>query len=110
MDSVLDTLLILVLLLNFFLLGSSQLKSAIDASAPQGALLGLATLFVHKTAFGELELEHGLIALGAALIKGLLIPTLLRRALRDAAIRREMAPVIGFIPCLLLGALGTSLA
>jgi hydrogenase-4 component E len=32
---------------------------------------------------------------------------MLLRAIRDAAIRREVEPYIGFLPCLLLGALGT---
>jgi len=32
------------------------------------------------------------------------------RAMREAAIRREIEPLIGFIPTILLGALGTGLA
>ena len=47
---------------------------------------------------------------GAALIKGLVIPWLLLRAMRDAAIRREVEPVIGFVPSLLLCAVGTGVA
>jgi len=39
--------------------------------------------------------------------KGLVIPALLRRAMRAAHIDREMEPLIGFVPSLLLGAGGT---
>jgi hydrogenase-4 component E len=44
------------------------------------------------------------------LLKAVIIPTMLLRAMRDAALRREVDPVIGFIPSLMLGALGTGLA
>jgi hydrogenase-4 component E len=50
------------------------------------------------------------VAAGAILIKGIVIPYLLMRAIRDAAIRREVEPFIGFIPSLFLGAIGTALA
>ena len=39
--------------------------------------------------------------------KGLIIPALLRRAMRAANIERELDPFIGFVPSLLLGAGGT---
>jgi hydrogenase-4 component E len=48
-----------------------------------------------------------LITIVTILVKGVLIPGMLLRAIRDAAIRREIEPFIGFLPCLLLGALGT---
>ena len=40
-------------------------------------------------------------------IKGFVIPGLLRRALRAAHIDREVEPLIGFVPSLLLGAAAT---
>jgi hydrogenase-4 component E len=48
-----------------------------------------------------------LVALATMVGKGLLIPGLLRRAMRAANIEREIEPFIGFIPSLLLGAGGT---
>ena len=39
--------------------------------------------------------------------KGFVIPLLLRRAMRAANIERELDPLIGFVPSLLLGAGGT---
>ena len=48
-----------------------------------------------------------LVALATIAGKGLVIPALLRRAMRTAQIDRELEPLIGFVPSLLLGAAGT---
>jgi hydrogenase-4 component E len=101
--STLDALLVAVILLNFMLLATSQLRALIHVSAIQGVLLGLLALFVHG-GFGP---RAALLAIAAAGIKGLLIPGMLHRALRDAAIRREIEPFVGYVTSLLLGALAT---
>jgi hydrogenase-4 component E len=106
MHSAVDPLLVLILLLNFLLLGASRLRTAIHASAFQGALLGLLTVLVH----GALDPRAILVGAAAIAIKGALIPSMLRRALRDAAIRREVEPYIGFVTSLLLGAIATGAA
>lgn len=106
MRAAVDPLLVLVLLVNFFLLGTSRLKAAVSGSALQGVLLGALVLAVHE----QLGVQPLLIATGAALIKGLVIPSLLLRALRDAAIRREVEPLVGYVPSLLLGAAATGAA
>lgn len=101
-----DPLLVLVLLLNFLILGTSRIRSIINASAAQGVVLGTVALFAH----GEFGLQSVLIASGAILLKGVGIPWMLLRALRDVTIRREVEPMIGFVPSLLVGAVGTGLA
>lgn len=106
MHNAIDPLLVVVLLLNFFLLGTSRLRAAISGSATQGVLLGILTILVH----GHLSLQPVLIAVGAVFLKAVVIPIIMLRAMREAAIRREIEPVIGFIPSLLLGALGTGLS
>ena len=106
MHGAIDPLLVLVLLLNFLVLGTSRLRAAITGSAAQGIVLGALTLVVHR----RIGLEVALIAGGAILVKGFLIPTLLSRAMREAAIRREIEPLIGYVPTLLLGAVGTGLS
>jgi hydrogenase-4 component E len=103
MHNLVDPLLVVVLLFNLFLLGTSRLQAVINASAAQGVILGILTLCVHE-GFGTWMV---LITIGTILVKGVLIPGMLLRAIRDAAIRREIEPFIGFLPCLLLGALGT---
>ena len=106
MSGAVDPFLVLVLLLNFLLLGTSRLRTAINASALQGALLGLLTVLVH----GALAWRPMLVGAAAVAIKGLLIPTMLRSALRDAAIRREVEPYISFVTSLVLGAVATGAA
>jgi hydrogenase-4 component E len=49
-----------------------------------------------------------LLSAGAFLFKGVFIPLLLLRAIREVRIRREMEPIIGFVPTLILGALMTT--
>ncbi len=106
MRAVIDPLLVAVLLTNFYVLGTSRLRAVVTGTALQGALLGALVVAVH----GEVTAATCLIAVGALLLKAVGIPAMLLRAMRDAAIRREVDPVIGFIPTLLLGALGTGLA
>jgi hydrogenase-4 component E len=101
-----DPLLVLVMLLNFLLLGTSRLRSAIGASALQGALLGVLTVFVH----GGLAPRSMMVGAAAIAIKGVLIPGMLNRALRDAAIRKEIEPYVSFVTSLILGAVATGAA
>jgi len=103
MHSLVGPLLVVVLLFNLFLLGTSRLQAVINASAAQGVILGILTLCVHEGFSGWIVL----ITIITMMLKGVLIPGMLLRAIRDAAIRREIEPFIGFLPCLLLGALGT---
>ena len=106
MAPVVDPILVLVLLANFFVLGTSRLRAIINATALQGVLLGTLTLLVHH----ELTVRPVLVAVGATLIKAVIIPWMLARAMREAAIRHEVEPFIGYILSLVLGAIGTALA
>lgn len=99
-------LLVVILLLNLFVLGTSRLRAVINASAWQGVVLGVLTLLAHR----EIHLATIAVSIGAIVIKGIVIPAMLMRAMRDASIRREVEPFIGFIPSLFLGAIGTALA
>jgi hydrogenase-4 component E len=106
MFELIDPLLVVVLLLNFFMLGTSRLRALITVSALQGMVLGALPVPIHAT-FGVVPV---LLAAIAILTKGVLIPRLLLRAMREVRIRREVEPLIGFLPSLLLGAVGTGLA
>jgi hydrogenase-4 component E len=89
--------------LNLLALGSSRLPSVIRAMAVQGMALGLLPLLLEP----EFDWLVGLVAVVTLIVKGFVIPTLLRRAMRTAHIEREIEPFIGFVPSLLLGAAGT---
>jgi hydrogenase-4 component E len=106
MPAVADSILIVLLLTNFFILGTANLRAAIRAVALQGLLLSMLPLFVEThTTFRLVAL-----VLVTAAVKGFVIPALLLKALRDVHIRHEMEPYIGFVPSLFLCAIGTALS
>jgi hydrogenase-4 component E len=102
----LNLLLVIVLLFNFLMLGTSRVRAVIQAAAAQGMLLGAAYLTMHGA--------HGYraVVLGLAMIaiKGVAIPRILVGALISQGIRREVEPFISFTASLLLGAAATGLS
>ena len=106
MPPVADSILILLLLTNFFILGTGNLRSAIHGVALQGVLLSVLPLFVETEATLRLLAMVG----ATAVIKGGVIPGMLQKALRDVHIRHEVEPYLGFVPVLFLCAAGTALA
>jgi len=103
-----DLLFILIVVIDLFLLASSRLNAAINAVALQGALLS--ALAVLLGAEGQ-HVGHTIaLSLGALVVKGAVIPWLMYRAIREAAIRREVEPLIGFVPSMVLGGAGVALA
>ncbi|MBG0776168.1 MAG: hydrogenase [Desulfovibrionaceae bacterium] len=103
MDTVTDALLLAVILINFYALGTSRLLACIKAAALQGALLALLPLTMHGLAWHTLVLGAE-----ALLFKGVCIPLLLRHAIRETRIRRELEPLIGYVPTQALGVLLTA--
>lgn len=103
MTELTNPLLLAVILINFFTLGSARLGACIQAVALQGALMALLPLTAHGFSFHSL-----LLAAGALCLKGGGIPWLLFRAIREVQIRREVEPIIGYVPTLMLGALATA--
>jgi hydrogenase-4 component E len=89
--------------LNLLALGSSRLPSIIRAAAVQGMVIGILPLLLEH----EFNWLVALVAAGTVAVKGFVIPGLLGRALRATNIDREVEPLIGFIPSLLLGAAAT---
>ena len=86
MDGAVNSLIVVVVLLNFFALGSSQIGIVIRLSAIQGILLGMMPLLME----GAGEIHVPILSVATMAIKGALIPYLLLRAMRDVKIRREV--------------------
>jgi hydrogenase-4 component E len=103
MSDSINLLIGLVMGLNLLALGSSRLPTLITAISAQGMALGAMPLVMEA----QVDWRIALIAVATVAGKGLLIPALLRRAMRAAHIDREVEPFIGFVPSLLLGAGGT---
>jgi hydrogenase-4 component E len=104
--SLLNAILVIVLVINLFTLGTSRILAVIRTVAVQGALLGFIPLLVHQ----HLTLPVCLMAMAAIALKGIVIPAIMIRALRDAHIKREVEPLIGLLPSIILGALATASA
>jgi hydrogenase-4 component E len=105
MNSLADQLLVLVMLINLVMLGTSRLNFSIRAVAVQGVILGILPGLVHPFS-GHLA---G-ITIGIILAKGVVIPYLISDAVHKAHIKREVEPYIGYVPTLLLGAVFTALS
>ncbi len=100
MTQVSSVLLLLVVLTDFVVLGTSRMSTCIRAIGLQGLLLAALPVFLHP---GWSVHTLGL-ALGTAGVKAVALPWFLAWAIREANVRREVEPVIGFVASLLIGA------
>jgi hydrogenase-4 component E len=102
----LELVLLLIVLTNFWVLGTTRLSSTIRATAFQGALLAaLPIAFSTRLTFHTLAL-----AAGTLIVKSIVLPHFLFRAIREAAVRREIEPLIGFTTSMFSGAAAVALA
>jgi hydrogenase-4 component E len=101
-----DLLLLLVVLTDFWVLGTTRLSSTIRAAAIQGALLAALPVALHP-AFSIHLIGLGLVTL---IVKAVVLPGFLERAIREASVRREVEPVIGFTASVCLGAVAVALS
>lgn len=101
-----QVVLLLVVLTDLAVLGTSRLSSCIRGLAAQGLLLGLLPLLITP----HLSVHAVSLALGTVAVKAVVLPWFLAWAIREAAVRREIEPIVGFIASQLLGALALALA
>ena len=99
-------LLLLVVLTDFWVLGTTRMSSVIRAAALQGAILAALPVALHPV----LSLHTVGLATGTFLVKAILLPAFLHRAIREASVRREVEPVIGFTASLCVGAVAVALS
>lgn len=101
-----ELLLLGVVLTNFWVLGTTRLSATIRATAIQGALLALLPVALHP----GWSLHILGLAAGTFLVKTLILPSFLAWAIREAAVRREVEPIIGFSASLALGAVAVGVS
>ncbi len=101
-----ELLLLCVVLTNFWVLGTTRLSSTIRATAIQGGLLALLPIALHP----GWSLHTLGLAGGTFLVKAVLLPTFLSWAIREAAVRREIEPLVGFSVSLALGAVAVAIS
>jgi hydrogenase-4 component E len=102
-----DLVLISVVLTNLALTGLGSFGTCVRVMALQGVLLGLVTVGVQRE---ELSLHVLVLVVGTVTIKGFVLPRMLRRAVREAGIRQEVEPFVGFGASLLMGTLALPFA
>ena len=101
-----DLLLLLVLLSGLLILGTTRLTTCIRAVAVQGGLLGLLPLALNP----QWSVHTIGLALGTILVKAIVLPSFLTWAIREAAVRREVEPRVGYMASLLLGIIAVAIA
>ena len=95
-----DALIVLVVLTNLKLLGSSRLVPCIRILALQGVVLGLLPLVAGVEPITVRMVIVAAVSIG---LKGAVLPWLLMRALRGADVRREIEPLVSYGMSLLIG-------
>jgi hydrogenase-4 component E len=106
MHALIEPILLAVALSNFAVLGTSRMTACVRMLAVQGALLGVLSVAI------EHQLSRHAIALGmgTVIVKAFVLPWFLRWAMREASVRREVEPAIGYMASLLLGAVAAGLS
>jgi hydrogenase-4 component E len=90
---------VLLVLLNFRLLGTSRLGAGIQTAALQAVVLGLLPILVNPSISAQLIV----VLVIATILKAGVLPWLIRRSAREASVQREVDPVLGFTTSLLVG-------
>jgi hydrogenase-4 component E len=92
--------MVLLVFTNLRLLGLNRLNASIRTVATQGVLLGVVALLANA---GHLTPRFIMIGVAGIVLKGIVFPWLLFRALRGARVRREVEPFVGYVPSVLAG-------
>jgi hydrogenase-4 component E len=107
MQPVHELILLLIVLTDLWILGTSRLSSMIRAAATQGALLAMLPVALY---YPHPSIHVLGLAVGTFAVKAVILPFFLTRAIREAAVRREIEPLIGFTASLMFGAAAIALA
>ena len=96
-----DLLLLSVLLVDLFMIGTTRIGACIRAASVQGALLAALPIVFHS---GPPDLHLVVLSGSALILKAIAIPELLMRALETASVRREVEPTVSLHVSLVVGA------
>jgi hydrogenase-4 component E len=102
-----DPTLVFVALVNLTLLGSSRLAACVRLTAIQGMALGVLPVLV---ATDGISIRLVLIGVVIFVLKGIIFPQLLLRAIRSTDVRHEVEPIVGYAASILLGILALGLS
>lgn len=97
----------LVIITDLALLGAESPRLCIRLIAMQGVLMGLLPLLIHGEGMGLYLMAVSALFL---VIKGMVLPWLLRRTYRRMPVRAPLAPYSGYSACVLFGVLSFALS
>lgn len=93
-----DSLLVCVVLIDLALLAISRLVTLVRIAALQGVLIGALALYV-----GGTDAASILTSAASLVLKGIVFPFMLMRAMRETSINREVEPYIGLNLSIIIG-------
>jgi hydrogenase-4 component E len=93
-----DSLLVCVVLIDLALLATSRLVTLVRIAALQGVLISALSLYV-----GGADPAAILTATASLVLKGIVFPFMLLRAMRETSINREVEPYIGLNLSIIIG-------
>src|SRR3989339_2203280 len=102
MNELVNAIVVLIIILNFLLLGTGWLRASVRIVAFQGLALGLLPLFVHQDG---LTIRLVIIAILVLILKGVVFPRLLMRSLRELSSVGAVTFYVGPMLSLLIGIL-----
>jgi hydrogenase-4 component E len=100
MTTWIDIFILGLVLTDFRLLATSRLGSVIQTTVLQAICLSAFTLIM---AGRSLSMHMILLSVVTFTVKGIVLPLLLRRAMREADVQREIKPIIGYSASVLIG-------
>jgi hydrogenase-4 component E len=100
MNKWLELVTVLFFLTNLAMLGLGELGACVRTVAFQGILLGIFTLIVRE---GDLSVRLLVLSVLSMGLKGFVFPFLLLRSIREAGVRREVEPFVGFVTSVIAG-------
>lgn len=106
----LDTIMLLIVLLNLAVLATHKLYNYLKVLAVQGVLIAMIPLFV---ANNEIVFPHGrelVIMIISILVKSIIFPLLLLKSIKLCKIRSEVKPFVGYSLSVLIGILFLSIS
>ncbi len=106
MTTLASLLLTAVVLTDFVVMATSRMSTCIRAIGLQGLILAALPLALRP----EWSLHTTALALGTAVVKAVALPWFLGWAIREANVRREVEPVVGYVTSVLLGVVAVGVA
>lgn len=101
-NQIFSFVIVLFMITSMFLLSTSRLGALIKIVGAQGLLLGILPFFTGEPIA---SIHTWILALLGIVVKGILIPVFLSRAMRGVAVNREMEPYVGYTMSIVVGVL-----